>query len=251
MKDTYDDKFYAFVKETSLNSAREVVPLVVQLIQPQSVVDIGCGIGAWLSVFRELGVETVLGIDGDWVTPARLLIPHENFMRADLTQPWAIDRPFPQSFDLVVSLEVAEHLPEACAAMFVNSIVQRGSVVLFSAAIPLQGGENHVNEQWPGYWIRLFAERGYVAIDCLRSQVWNNDNVAAWFAQNVLIFVDEQHLDDYPLLKTAHEKFPAEPLPLVHPGSYQWKCEEVEALKQELEDLRRKCAAVAADSQSD
>src|ERR1039458_216669 len=40
---------------------------------------IGCGDGTWLSVFRKLAVDDILGIDGDYVTRDLLQIPQDRF----------------------------------------------------------------------------------------------------------------------------------------------------------------------------
>ena len=148
----YDEKFFRNLEKGSLQSAKEIVPLVVRFLQPASVVDVGCGTGAWLSVFKEQGIRDILGVDGDYVNLDSMFIPKEAFQPHDLTRPLKINR----KFDLVVSLEVAEHLPSNCAETFVESLTGLGSVVIFSAAIPYQGGQNHVNEQWQDYWKKLF-----------------------------------------------------------------------------------------------
>jgi SAM-dependent methyltransferase len=171
------------------------------MLFPQSVVDVGCGIGTWLSVFYEQGISDILGIDGAYVNRDQLLFPEEYFVACDLTKPLILPSDHRSSFDLAVSLEVAEHLPEESAAQFVASLVLLAPVVLFSAAIPHQGGTDHVNEQWPNYWAALFHDRGYVTIDWLRPQIWDNANVAYYYAQNSLLFVGEEHLAKYPELQ--------------------------------------------------
>jgi hypothetical protein len=93
-------------------------------------------------------------------------------------------------------------------------------VILFSAAIPFQGGTNHVNEQWPEYWVKHFQDRNYVVIDCLRKQIWQNDNVEWWYAQNILIFVQREHLARHPRLQRECENTADNPMPLVHPKKY-------------------------------
>lgn len=103
----------------------------------------------------------------------KLEIPEERFLSFELNNPFRIDR----QFDLVISLEVAEHLPKECAATFVDSLTRLGPVILFSAAIPFQGGTDHINEQWLDYWAKYFQEKGYVAIDCIRKRIWQNDKV--------------------------------------------------------------------------
>ena len=139
----YNEDYYDALKEGARDSARVLVPLVLDLVDARSVVDVGCGLGTWLSVFREHGIEELLGIDGPHIDTSSLEIAPEHFVAHDLQHPLDLER----HFDLVVSLEVAEHLPAACAETFVSSLVGLGPVILFSAAIPAQGGEHHVNEQ--------------------------------------------------------------------------------------------------------
>ena len=153
MSQPYTADFFADHRDGARRSARVVVPLVLELVRARSVVDVGCGDGTWLSVFREHGVEDVRGIDGDYVDRAELQIPRERFHPHDLTRPLELGH----TFDLAVSLEVAEHLPPESADDFVTSLTRHAPIVLFSAAAPYQGGQNHVNEQWPAYWAARFA----------------------------------------------------------------------------------------------
>ena len=212
----YSLRFYEFQRNPSVASAREVVPLVIELIQPESVIDVGCGTGAWLSVFRDQGIEDVVGVDGNWVDKEMLLIPEERFVPGDLREPIRAGR----QFDLVVSLEVAEHIPAVLASSFVDSLTSLGPVVLFSAAIPGQGGTHHVNEQWPEYWANLFRERGFAAVDCLRRRIWNNDAVQWWYAQNTFLFVHHDQLQRNISLQLEYDRTDQAQLSLVHPKQY-------------------------------
>ena len=213
-KSNYSISFYQAQSIGSQNSAKQIVPLLIDLISPKSIVDVGCGIGTWLSVFRYHGIDKVVGIDGDYVNKEMLLIPKECFIPHDLTQPLSLK----EKFDLVISLEVAEHLPARFASSFVDNLIKLGPVVVFSAAIPFQGGVAHVNEQWPEYWVELFKKQNYVVIDCLRNKLWNNTKIKPWYAQNMMIFVDEQYLPNYQ--KLVRERFPNDELVVytrIHP----------------------------------
>lgn len=208
----YDADFFGFVSTAAKSSARHVVPIVIDLTTPQSVVEIGCGLGTWLSVFREHGIDDVLGLDGPWVDPTSLAIPSENFATFDVDALPEINR----TFDLAVCLEVAEHLPAERAPDFVAFLASLAPVVLFSAAIPMQGGVGHVNEQWPHYWEEMFLRHRYRPIDLVRPAVWTNPEVAMWYAQNMLLFVEESRIAADPRLRQV----PAVPLDLVHPALY-------------------------------
>src|SRR5262249_19855369 len=166
----------------------------------RSVLDVGCGTGHFLRAFREAGVSDLTGVDGDYVPRDQLVIDARQFLARDLAAGFDLRR----RYDLVVSLEVAEHLPPAAAESFVDSLVRHGSVVLFSAAIPYQGGTAHLNEQWPSYWADRFAQRGYQAYDPIRPAIWRDDAVAWWYRQNILVFADAQARRTHPALAALH-----------------------------------------------
>ena len=185
----YTRTFYNVHKDASEKSAEIVVPVLLSLFPARSVVDIGCGTGAWLTVFERQGVTEYLGYDGDYVPVDMLRIPRDRFRAADLQQISDLGR----RFDIACSLEVAEHLPEASAERFVELLVKAAPVVLFSAAVPNQGGDRHVNERWQSYWCQLFSHHGYVAIDCIRPAIFGNPRVSWWYRQNVLVYCDLDH----------------------------------------------------------
>jgi SAM-dependent methyltransferase len=134
--DEYGPAFFDAHRDGARHSARAIVPLVLRLVRAGSVIDVGCGQGTWLAVFAEHGAADVTGVDGDSVDRDRLEIPADRFRGHDLARPLSVGR----TFDLAVSLEVAEHLPAASADDFVASLAHLAPVVLFSAAAPYQGG---------------------------------------------------------------------------------------------------------------
>lgn len=211
----YTNEFFCSKSEGSLRSAETIVPIITKLLRPYSVVDVGCGHGFWLSVFARHAVEDVIGVDGDYIDRQALLIPPDRFVAHDLTTELRLGR----TFDLVVSLEVAEHLAPDRASEFVDGLTRLGSAVLFSAAVPGQGGLNHVNEQWPDYWAALFLQRGYEVVDCIRWRVWADPNVEPWYAQNTLLYVALERLEQ--LAELLNERRPRlEELAVVHPTLY-------------------------------
>src|SRR5262249_47548981 len=141
----YSREFFDAIREGSRASAEVVVPLVLELTLARSVVDVGCGDGTWLAAFRRHGAREILGIDGATLRPDDLAIPPEDFVVKDLAAPFTVDR----TFDLAVSLEVGEHLPDSAAPGLVASIARLAPIVVFSAAVPHQTGHRHVNERWP------------------------------------------------------------------------------------------------------
>jgi SAM-dependent methyltransferase len=224
----YTSDYFSAIDGASRTSAEIVAPLVMDLLHPQSVVDVGCGTAAWAAAFKRCGVRRVLGIDGNYVDPNSLAISANEFLAADLTRPLAIDG----WFDLAVALEVAEHLPLDNAGQFVRTLSQLAPAVLFSAAIPYQGGENHVNEQWPEFWVELFSARAFVAFDVLRPALWSNPAVQWWYAQNLLLLVDREHVSQFPRLQSRERQGGVVPA-LVHPGCFlhlAWRNRVLEAM---------------------
>lgn len=212
----YRRSFYRSLKSPALDSARQVLPFVFGLVRPSSVVDIGCGTGEWLSVCSELGVSDIQGID--FHNGKLLKIPTDLYKQTDLTQPFTL----PRRFDLAISLEVGEHLPPEVAKSFVSSIAQLAPAVLFSAAIPSQGGTGHVNEQWPDYWASLFSEHGFTAIDCVRPAFWDNPRVASYYAQNTILYLRDPSVNGLPSFSLGR---------FVHPRMWQDQADELQMLR--------------------
>jgi SAM-dependent methyltransferase len=207
----YNKYFFHGLTSGSEASAEQVVPFVKEMLSPTSVLDIGCGTGAWLSKWMAAGVLDVIGVDGDYVDRSELLIPADRFVAHDLATPLDLGR----RFDLVSTVEVAEHIPARSSATFVDTLVRHGDLVLFSAAIPGQGGTGHINEQWPSYWAELFERHGYGVYDVLRSQLWDRHGIEVWYRQNLMIFATPEAADRRALSTTDA------PLDVVHPELFR------------------------------
>ena len=206
----YDEKFYAGKNDGSYRSAMTVLPLIFSIVAPHSVVDVGCGTGTWLRAAHELGAHDYLGYDGPHVT--QLCIPQDRFTAVDLRRPLQADR----KFDLAICCEVAEHLPATAAATLVGTLTSLSDVVLFSAAIPGQGGVHHVNEQWPEYWQALFRARNYPAYDLIRPPIWNDERVEVWYRQNTILYVADSAASRYRLPENTPQV-----RGMVHPELYE------------------------------
>lgn len=178
-----------------LRSADIVVGCLLEIFSPQSILDVGCGLGHFSRKFLDAGIGDVLAVDGSYLDPALLCIPREHFREADLTQPFDFGR----KFDLVVSLEVAEHLPRSCASQFVDCLVRHGDAVFFSAAFPGQGGQNHLNEQWAAWWAREFKRHGYVPIDAIRPKLLDVPGLPPWYRFNGILYARPGLISGTPL----------------------------------------------------
>ncbi len=116
---------------------------------------------------------------------------------------------------MAVCLEVGEHLPATAAPGLVQALTEAAPVVLFSAALPGQGGANHINEQWSWYWEELFAGQGFVRLDPIRPRVWRNPDVYWWYHQNTLLYAHRAALREHPKLAAEHRLTEGHPMELV------------------------------------
>lgn len=213
----YDKDFFAELEDGSYLSAKKILPLVQAVFNPLSVVDIGCGVGYWLKVWKEdLKVDDILGLEGSYVTSDLFRIDIKYLQTADLKLPLNLNR----KYDLVMSMEVAEHIPENCADVFISNLVNAGDIILFSAAIIGQLGTYHVNEQMPEYWAKKFLVHDYVPVDLIRPKIWNDKEIQYWYRQNALLFIKRSSLKNFPQLKFSAEETDANLLTRIHPEKY-------------------------------
>lgn len=234
MKDVYKDDFYRTRQEKTQLASNLILDRLLQIIPPPaSAVDVGCGVGVWLANLRARaggGGISVQGVDGPWVNREFLLIEEGEFLQHDLSEPIDLGN----RFDLAISLEVAEHLPCGCADQFVENLISLSDFVLFSAAPPLQGGTNHINEQPIEYWVEKFEQRGYVAIDCLRPYIWNDDRIVSWYRQNIMLAVKASRVGELVLPKEL-----LRPNGYLQPDIFLKKIEEAYTAKGAWKLLRR------------
>lgn len=185
----YDEAFYREQFEGSRASARVLLGHLAGVMQPASVVDLGCGRGAWLSVWGELGVPHLVGIDGPWNSQEGMADAAIRFRAADLEQPL----PAGERFALAMCIEVVEHLTPAAGIAVVESLTRLADAVVFSAAFTGQGGVHHIHERYHSHWGGLFRARGYRAYDFFRPRVWADERVQPWHRANVFLYLKQGH----------------------------------------------------------
>ncbi len=202
----------------NLQSPSLIVPVLVDLINPKSVVDVGCGIGTFLNVFKKQGIKDVLGLDGAWVNQDLLqkYISKETLKIVDLEKSINEER----KFDLAISLEVAEHISEQSANIFVENLTKLSDVIVFSAAFPGQGGQNHINEQWPAYWGEKFNNYGFQLYDVLRPLFWHERKIDIWYRQNMFLILKSNKIENKAILRNFIELNKKNVLDIVHPEYY-------------------------------
>jgi SAM-dependent methyltransferase len=215
----------------NLKSPSIIAPFIFEIFKPKSIVDVGCGTGTFLYEFKKLGVNEVLGIDGMWVDKNKLIINKGEFIEADLEKPIKLSN----KFDLVLCLEVAEHLSQKSADIIVDSLTGMGNIIAFSAALKKQGGQNHVNEQPFFYWKEKFEKNGYYVLDLFRPYFWNNGNIQWWYKQNMFLIVHNS-IDKNEFV--IEKKCLTENDLIIHPELFYERMQEFEKSADELMKIK-------------
>jgi SAM-dependent methyltransferase len=186
-KSGYSRAFFTQLDELQAASYDVMAATLVERLAPSSIVDVGCGSGALLAALKRHGVPTLLGLES---SPEGLDLARRRGIDArfcDLGHPFTLN----SDFDLALCLEVAEHLPESLSDAFVASLATGPNHLVFSAATPGQGGENHVNEQPHEYWIERLGQYGFAVDEDTTREVraaWTERGVATWYCRNVMFF---------------------------------------------------------------
>jgi methyltransferase family protein len=234
LAEVYDGKYYEYQVVASLRSARIVLARLWKYLRPDSVLDVGCGRGAWLKACRDLGSSVLLGFDGEWNSQSLMIDSAIRFRSIELNRPFFLER----RVDLAITLEVAEHLDPSSSSQFVECLSRASDAVLFSAAFTGQGGTNHINEQPHSYWAGLFRDNGYVPFDLFRPFLWSNEEVCVWYRQNTFLYC-KVGSSSFNALRAAgcSELAEIDFMDCVHPATYKAKCSAGIGFKEHIRDV--------------
>lgn len=150
-------------------------------------VDVGAGSGALAKAAKDRGIEATAferALGGRMIARLNGVDAH----RIDIEDATGVSG----SYDLALSIEVAEHLPADLGRKLVAMLVASAPIVVFSAARPGQGGLGHINEQPVSYWRDLFVEVGWgkeeSRTDALATRLREAELHADWLPGNVQVF---------------------------------------------------------------
>lgn len=160
MKTLYGDKFFKRRVKKYHEKEIQYGCIFSRAFLPDAVIDVGCALGSYLIPFKRLGCTTI-GFDKyfDYAKPycdkeiVGCLTTH------DASKPY----PNKNKVDLVMCIEVAEHLPETEATILVSNLCSLSKkYILFTAARVGQRGTGHINCQPPEYWCDMFEHHNFV-----------------------------------------------------------------------------------------
>lgn len=205
----YDDQYYIRHQLGSYQSAKAILSYLLTKLDIDSVMDFGCGMGTWCQVAHELGISDIIGIDIHPYNKDYMLLPMEIYHEINLQYFTSFHR----KADLVISVEVGEHIDSSCSRTFIRNLCDHGDLVLFSAAIPFQQGTGHINEQKCSYWLEIFNSYGYLPLDCIRPRFWDAPDVEIWYKNNCILYVKKEEFDK------ISKKIKVDPFPIdiIHP----------------------------------
>lgn len=162
---------------------RVIMAAFALLGKPRAYLDIGSGTGAMVNLARKIGIPA-LGVDA-------LPRPDDWLKVQDLREPFDLGG----VFDLVTCIEVAEHIPIENDATLCNSIARHvapGGWLIFTAAHPGQGGEQHVNLRPAPYWRKMFYDRGLdysMDVSLKLAHIWQcTETPQYWLIANCQVF---------------------------------------------------------------
>jgi SAM-dependent methyltransferase len=182
----YNSEFYNQIDEFGPHSASLMLQMVRRLYHFESVLDVGAGSGTWLEEARKCGATRLSGIEALWYRSLPVA-SNIDYQYCDLNG----DFPVPKvRFDLVLCLEVAEHLLPQSSQSLVAGLCSSGSVIVFGAGLERQYGNAHSNCRRQEFWISLFLEKGFRCFDLFRPKLWYSGSVSPWYRQNTLVFAD-------------------------------------------------------------
>lgn len=215
----YDEDFYSWQIDGSYKSASLYSSHLNSIFAPKSIIDVGCGRGAWLKAFEDIGAQTLVGLDGRWNSQDKMLSQTINF------QPTDLEVDFPKTlgrFDLAMSLEVAEHLRPQFSVSLIKNITSLSDVVIFGAAYLHQGGVDHINERKHSDWAEIFSHFNFSAYDFFRPEFWGDKSVDYWYQQNTFLYIKDDSLASKLFLEAGY--LPIKNLNFmnsIHPSLYE------------------------------
>jgi hypothetical protein len=187
----YGKWFFDAIDSSNIISHPVIANVIFEFFKPSSVLEFGCGDCMLLHELSKRGVR-VRGYE--YSDYGRMLckrkgIEAERYDFTNKTLP-----PYISTVDVVISLEVAEHIEKKYADFYCECLSKSNDakILFFSAAHVGQTGEGHLNEQPPEYWEGKFKKFGWIKDNRITSKIsvhLKEKRVAWYYWQNLQIFM--------------------------------------------------------------
>lgn len=160
LENIYKDNFFKG-RHRYIWRAKFICAALIGIYNPKMVIDAGCAIGTYIDELLNRGINAY-GIEGSIKAIPYLVAPKNRIIFADLRVPVTEEmKEQITKFDLLISLEVAEHIEPEYADVFLDNLTIHSDHILMTAALPGVAGKHHINCQLPEYWVAKMAQRGY------------------------------------------------------------------------------------------
>lgn len=193
----YSKDYYSIHDENSYKSATVILNQLSNYISPSSIIDWGCGSGTWCKAAIEIWNVSIIGIDQHDFDGYQMYISQSNYRKEDIRKEIWVNK-----VELAICVEVIEHIDEYYEDAVIDNICSCSDTILFSGALPFQGGTGHINEKPYSYWVKKFRERGYNLDDRIRRDIWDNSDVEIWYRNNIMLLKKVKTIkiqEQYPL----------------------------------------------------
>lgn len=188
--DKYTSKYYNRHLESYRKWENEVGRSIVKTLQPQSILDIGCGVGSYLEGALQYGCKDILGLDVSFETAKEFLTPEISpyIKYGDATKPLDLNR----KFKCVMSFETGEHIESDKTGVFIDNLCKHSSkYIILTAAPPGQAGTGHINLREKKFWISEVTKRNFKFDSKLCDHFvseWAKFGVEKYILRNLMVF---------------------------------------------------------------
>jgi len=191
----------------SLMSANIILKYLFSFYKPNSIIDIGCGSGEWLTVAKSYGIKYLVGSDINNAYQESLVKQNIQFVQLDFSKSYMN---FEGKFGMCFCLYVIEYLPQARTSIFIKTLCNASDIIVFSTAYKMEN--NHAKPL--SYWAKLFSEQGFECFDIIRPYIWDNEQLDWSYRQGILVFINKTS----PILNNSNLKRIQKPvIDIIHP----------------------------------
>lgn len=182
-RNTYDADFYESHTKYYEKGIPNFVSFLNENVEFESFADLGCGSGAFCAPFQ--ATKDVLGVDFSVGAEKFNYLDPKNYLSADLSKPLNLNR----TYDLVMSLEVWEHLLPECEQGYLDNIFAlKPKTLIISCAPPGQWGRHHYTPRTGEEVVKIVSSRGYSLNQGLTEKFRTIKKLAGFYKKNTHVF---------------------------------------------------------------